>query len=69
MNDNYNRIKVVLAEKGKTNKWLAEQTGKTEMTVSRWTRNKMQPSIEQLFAISKVLGVDSKDLTNSNTDI
>lgn len=69
MNDNYNRIKVVLAEKGKTNKWLAEQTGKTEMTVSRWTRNKMQPSIEQLFAISKVLDVDSKDLTNSNTDI
>ena len=69
MNDNYNRIKVVLAEKEKTNKWLAEQTGKTEMTVSRWTRNKIQPSIEQLFAISKVLGVDSRDLTNSNTDI
>ncbi|MCF0121823.1 MAG: helix-turn-helix transcriptional regulator [Lachnospiraceae bacterium] len=69
MNDNYNRIKVVLAEKRKSNKWLAEQTGKTEMTVSRWTRNKMQPSIEQLFIISRVLGVDSKDLINSNSDI
>lgn len=43
-----NRIKVVLAEKALTNKWLSRQLGKSEFTVSRWTTNKQQPSAEQL---------------------
>ena len=57
-----NRIKVVLVEKKKTGKWLAETLGKNEATVSRWCENVSQPSIETLFAIAKVLNVDMKDL-------
>lgn len=43
-----NRIKVVLVEKQRTNRWLAEQMGKSENTISRWCSNKSQPSIAQL---------------------
>ena len=57
-----NRIKVVLVEKKKTGKWLAETLGKNEATVSRWCANVSQPSIVTLFAIAKVLNVDMKDL-------
>ena len=57
-----NRIKVVLVEKKKTGKWLAETLGKNEATVYRWCANVSQPSIETLFAIAKVLNVDMKDL-------
>lgn len=57
-----NRIKVVLVEQGKTNKWLAEQIGKTENTVSRWCANKVQPSIAQLTEIANVLDVDIRIL-------
>lgn len=62
MNDNFNRLKVVLAEKQKTNKWLAEQLGKDPTTVSKWCTNKAQPGIETLYAIAKCLDVDVKDL-------
>lgn len=41
-----NRIRVVLAEQNKTNRWLAEQMGKSEITISRWVQNKIQPSLE-----------------------
>ena len=60
-----NRLKVVLAEQNRSGKWLAEQLGKTDTTVSRWVQNKVQPSVEQLFDIAKVLDVDVKDLLNS----
>lgn len=60
-----NRIKVVLVERQKTSKWLAEQLKKSETTVSRWASNKIQPSLEQLFEIAKILEVDVKDLLNS----
>jgi len=60
----YNRIKVVLAEKDRSSKWLAEQVGKDKSTVSRWCTNDMQPSIESLFLIAKVLEVSPKDLLN-----
>lgn len=63
-----NRIKVVLAEQNRSGKWLAEQLGKTDTTISRWVQNKVQPSVEQLFDIAKVLGVDVKSLLNSNND-
>ena len=59
-----NRIKVVLAEKGKTNRWLAEQIGKNEATVSRWCSNKAQPGLETLLEIARVLEVDVKELLN-----
>ena len=55
----------MLAEKGKTNKWLAEQLGKSEVTVSRWCTNEVQPSIETLTEIAKLLNVDIKELLNS----
>jgi len=64
-----NRIKVVLAEKRKTNKWLAEKLGKTDMTVSRWVQNKSQPSLEQLVAIANVLEVEARELINEKKDI
>ena len=63
-----NRIKVVLAEQNRSGKWLAEQLGKTNTPVSRWVQNKVQPSVEQLFDIAKVLGVDVKSLLNSNNN-
>ena len=53
-----NRIKVTLVEKQKTNRWLAEQMGKSENTISRWCSNKSQPSIIQLQEIENLLDVD-----------
>ena len=61
-----NRIKVALVENGKTGKWLAEQLGKNEATVSRWCSNKMQPSLETLERISELLDIDVKDLLVSS---
>jgi len=60
-----NRIKIVLVEKNKTNKWLAEQLCKSESTVSRWCTNDCQPSIETFLEISRTLNVDIRDLLNS----
>lgn len=57
-----NRIRVVLADKQITNHWLASQLGVTDMTVSRWSTNKNQPSVSQLVEIAKLLKVDIKDL-------
>lgn len=59
---NLNRIKAVLAEKNVTSRELANQLGKTETSVSRWCTNDMQPSLETLFAIAKVLDVDMREL-------
>ena len=59
---NYNRLKVVLAEREITNKWLAEQLNVTEITVSRWASNKRQPHLEQLFAIANVINVSPREL-------
>jgi len=60
-----NRLKVVLAETKRTNRWLAEQLGKDEATVSKWCTNTSQPSIETLTRIASVLDVDIKQLLNS----
>ena len=57
-----NRLKVVLAEQNKTEKWLAEALGKNEATVSRWCTNEMQPSLETLVRIANALDVDVKEL-------
>ena len=59
-----NRIKIALAERNKTNRWLAEKTGKSGITISRWVQNKTQPSLEQLVEIAKVLEISPKDLIN-----
>ena len=59
-----NRLKVVLAEKGITNKWLAEKMGRSQTTISRWNKNEMQPSLETLDHIASVLNIDIRDLLN-----
>ncbi|MDY3547288.1 helix-turn-helix transcriptional regulator [Riemerella anatipestifer] len=60
-----NRLKVVLVEKEKTNKWLAERLRKSEVTVSRWVTNEIQPSMETLLEIARLLDVDIRELLNS----
>lgn len=65
MNQDINRLKVVLAEKKRTNKWLAEQLGKDPATVSKWCTNKAQPNLETLIQIAACLEVDVKDLLHS----
>lgn len=61
-----NRIKVVLVEQGRTNKWLADKIGKNATTISRWCTNDMQPSLETLFQISEALQVNVRELLVSN---
>ncbi|WP_431609265.1 helix-turn-helix transcriptional regulator [Chryseobacterium sp. 'Rf worker isolate 10'] len=61
-NNGINRLRVVLAEKSLTNKWLAEKMKKNPTTISRWCNNDMQPSLETLLDIADILGVDIKDL-------
>lgn len=63
-----NRIKAVLAEKQRTNRWLAEQMGKSENTISRWCSNESQPSIAQLQEIANLLDVDVRVLLKSQKD-
>lgn len=65
MKKDINRIRVILAEKNITNKWLAEQMNKNPTTISRWCNNEMQPSLETLIEIAKQLDVDVKELLNS----
>lgn len=60
-----NRLKAVLAEKQKTGKWLAYQLNKSETTVSRWCRNEIQPSVETMAEIARLLKIDIKELLNS----
>ena len=63
-----NRIKAVLAEKQLTSKWLAQELGKAENTVSRWCSNKVQPSLENLVEIAKVLYIDVRILITPTKD-
>ena len=65
LNMKLNRIKVVLAEKEKTNKWLAEQVGRSEVSVSRWCTNEAQPSLQILWEIANALNVNIHALINS----
>jgi len=68
MDEPINRLKVVLAEKNRTNRWLAKQLGKSEITVCRWAQNKVQPSLDQLVEIAKILDIDVKVLINNTKD-
>ena len=61
-NEDLNRLKVVLAEKKRTTKWLAEQLGKDPATISKWCTNSAQPSLENLVEIAKCLEVTVNDL-------
>ena len=59
-----NRLKVVLAEKNLTSKWLAEKLGKNEATISRWCTNDVQPTLNTLDKISKLLNISISELIN-----
>ena len=63
---NLNRLKVVLVEQQKTGKWLAEQIGKSNCTVSKWCSNSVHPDRKPLNDIAKVLNIDVKDLIVSS---
>ena len=58
----YNRIYPVLAEKGKTNNWLADTLNMNRTTVSKWCRNEMQARVETLFLVAEVLNVNVRKL-------
>lgn len=62
MDKSINRLKVVLAEKKRTNKWLAEQLGCAPTTVSKWCTNTCQPDLKTLVRIAELLQVDLTDL-------
>ena len=67
-NKQLNRIKVVLADKQRTNKWLAEQLGKDKTTISKWCTNSSQPDLQTLTKVAQLLEVDIKDLLNSTVE-
>ena len=57
-----NRLKVVLVEKEKSGKWLADQLGKSTCTISKWCSNTTQPDLQTLARIAQLLNVDTRDL-------
>lgn len=57
-----NRLKAVLAEKGKSAKWLAESLGKDPATISKWCTNRNQPTIETFINVARILEVDVREL-------
>ena len=61
-NENLNRLKVVLAEKNITNKWLAEQLGKDQGTISKWCTNTCQPDLKSLIRIAELLEIELKKI-------
>lgn len=65
---NLNRLKVVLVEQDRTGKWLAEQLGKSTATVSKWCQNTIQPDLQTLESISKLLNVDIRELLVSTKE-
>ena len=66
MKEQINRLKVVLVEQQRTNKWLAEQLGKDPATVSKWCTNSVQPDVKTLLEIARHLNVAVKELLNSS---
>ena len=66
-NKDINRIKVVLADKKKTNKWLAEQLGKDQTTISKWCTNTSQPDLGSLIKTAKLLGGELADLVREES--
>ena len=69
MGKDINRLKIVLAEQKRTNKWLAEQLGKDQAMVSKWCTNTTQPSLEMLMKIAQALGIEAKDLLRDQSNI
>ena len=66
---NINRLKVVLVEQNKTGKWLAEQLGKSTCSDSKWCQNTVQPDLQTLDKIARLLNVSIKDLLIDNREL
>ena len=62
--EDLNQRKIVLAKKKRTNKWLAEQLGVNQTTVSKWCTNTTQPDLQTLKRITELLEVNIQDLIN-----
>jgi transcriptional regulator with XRE-family HTH domain len=60
--EDINRLKLVLVERKKTGKWLAEQLGKNPSTVSKWCSNVSQPDLATLVKVANLLEVDVQEL-------
>ena len=69
MQEDIHRIKVVLVDKKRTNKWLSEQVGRDSATVSKWFTNKSQPALDALSEIADLLGFEITDLLRSSKKI
>ena len=65
--EDINRLKLVLVEKKKTGKWLAEQLGKNPSTISKWCSNVSQPDLATLVKVAILLEVDVQELINKTT--
>ena len=63
--EDINRLKIVLVEKKRTGKWLAEQLGKNPSTVSKWCSNVAQPDLVTLVRIATLLEVGIQELVVS----
>ncbi len=61
-NKNLNRLRIILAEKNLSNKWLAERLRRDQTTISKWVTNTTQPNLEMLLKLSRVLEVDLEEL-------
>ena len=68
MTKDINRLKVVLVEKKRTSKWLAEQLGKDPATISKWCTNRAQSGLETLVEIAEVLDVEVGELLRNNKE-
>ena len=68
MTKDINRLKVVLVEKRRTSKWLAEQLGKDPATISKWCTNRARPGLETLVEIAEVLDVEVGELLRNNKE-
>jgi putative transcriptional regulator len=64
-----NRLRIILAKKNVTNHWLATEMGVTDMTVSRWCTNRIQPSISQLVQMSMLLDTEMEKFIDTSVDL
>lgn len=64
--EDINRLKIVLVERKRTGKWLAEQLGKDPSTISKWCTNVSQPDLATLSRIAELLNIDRRDLLNKS---
>ncbi len=59
-----NRIKIILTEQGRSQRWLSEKINRSYPAVTLYCNNKVQPSLSILFRIAEVLEVDIRILLN-----